>query len=389
MVDEHEHRAAALIACPRLRGVGRPERVRDLNRDRALVQPLRALAHLGVGSQQPALAREAQQPLAGWRGSLAGGAAAPTLLPCLSLRRTAAAQGRGGSPPAVFVFGRRADRAGTTATSDRLVRGAPAAALPVRRRPGYACLSDRPSSTVPAAQRSIRAPRQLRCHSSPTAAVRRPCATSRRRSLAGAEAATSTPLGQPEGTPPVNRRSARAGYRVSRSQQIQRLAPQQPESLLLLGISGQNRKRTCARAKAALPTLIDLQILFFVLPPTPMRPGHTSDRAPDCRRRRLSDGSSRSLTVRGFQSRGSSRARCQCNTSKPRRYRNRRKIRPCIPRSTSVSCRHPHAPMCARCRASTRRTKGLDRMDHHSMGDSYRGYSREPTTRKQTPLRRG
>ncbi len=41
-VDEHEHRAAAL-ACPALSRVGRPERVRRLDGDRALVEPGRAL----------------------------------------------------------------------------------------------------------------------------------------------------------------------------------------------------------------------------------------------------------------------------------------------------------------------------------------------------------
>ena len=64
MVDEHEHRAATLAARPRLGRVGRPERVRDLDGDRALVQPLGALAHLRGRGEQPRLAGEAQHALA-------------------------------------------------------------------------------------------------------------------------------------------------------------------------------------------------------------------------------------------------------------------------------------------------------------------------------------
>lgn len=64
VVDEHEHRAAALLPCPRLGRVGRPQGVGNRDGDRALVQPLRAAAHLRRRREQPGLPGETQYALA-------------------------------------------------------------------------------------------------------------------------------------------------------------------------------------------------------------------------------------------------------------------------------------------------------------------------------------
>jgi len=64
VIDDREHRAAALLAGVRFGGVGRPQRVGDGHGDRAVVQALGALADLRRRGQQPRAARETQDPLA-------------------------------------------------------------------------------------------------------------------------------------------------------------------------------------------------------------------------------------------------------------------------------------------------------------------------------------
>jgi hypothetical protein len=51
VVDDREHRAAAVLASPGLRRIGRPQLVRRVGADAAVVQAPRAAAHAGRGRE--------------------------------------------------------------------------------------------------------------------------------------------------------------------------------------------------------------------------------------------------------------------------------------------------------------------------------------------------
>src|SRR5215217_5813077 len=134
VVDDRKHRAAPLLAGVALGGVGRPQRVGDLDGDLAVVQPARALAHVRRGRQQPGLAGQAQH-------ALARGVDAPDRQPGADLAVALADERRLGDLAAdrrqQLAVGHRADRPRPPARrSSSGLRGAASAALLARRRPG-------------------------------------------------------------------------------------------------------------------------------------------------------------------------------------------------------------------------------------------------------------
>jgi hypothetical protein len=224
VVDEHEHRAASLLACPGLGRIGRPERVRDVDGDRALKQPLGSPAHLRRRRSSPASRvsrrtrlRLVRMPRLRCRRAHTLRWPSPTHGDSSRSRRIAASQLR---------VGQRADRAGTTRAGCR-----------------------------------------------PRAAAHPPCAA--QQAGAGrplAPAATSTrPARGEELLPPAGDPSGRLPALTS--EQIERLAPQQTQHLAPCGARssaphGSPPARRSPRRSAASP------------PPSHPSPGPPTSRPP-------------------------------------------------------------------------------------------------------------